>query len=750
MAAGSLVFTADETAVDEGLGYPKAYAKLCKDRSFSPYSRAPPFTFTPYALPHQEVMRLKKFDDMFPIVDPNAKPTAKVKIFVRLLWKQLNHLGNAGFDPEIFRVDPYGNVLYYHADSASPLGWSIDHWFPCSRGGLTVASNLRILQWQVCKKKKNKLEFQIPWWDLQVGLSINQFLSIFASRNSDFRHRAFSWLFSEAEDQELNATQTVDSHVFPQHFMESKKKIGLSPAAVVHINRREPYDSALKSLDFNRWPRSSTSIIASKKLKENEDPDMLSSSNPYQEIVVARNSLKQREEAVKMQAEINKLDEEVSELKQKGEEENVSIQDLELILIKKRRRAEKCRKLAEAQASHRTMLEKMIRDAMHQSVVYKQQVRLNLAASNSLMARLEAQRAICDSAEKELYLKYKQRDELEQQIRPEYEQKRKRSRMVEQNWHDDDDTPGTIVLYSPNKESKVEQTHKQLRVLLEEEQQHKTSAAAIEEEQLEPLKIVQEEDGIKKVNLEFPICHESETEEDEDIRKQRGKGNVEKWLQVLLESTNDATTASIDDHNNDKAGIVEILNCKYPHKEINISTVLESEEATAEDKKGNSADELDINISTALESEEATAKDKKGNSTDELEDDDGEKKCKNTTLLLNPPPPPCKRLQRQRKSNASANAECKEVRDSSNRKEREEGDEEDRKLSRSESARGFRRIPSSPSLILSGMKKRVDCLGKKPLVTGDDEDDGAGEEGLATRKNIIKSSFKTIVKAMKI
>ncbi|CAH9147065.1 unnamed protein product [Cuscuta epithymum] len=748
MAAGSLVFTADETAVDEGLGYPKVYAKLCKDRSFCPYSRAPPFTFTPYALPHQEVMRIKKIEDMFPILDPNAKPTAKVKIFVRLLWKQLNHLGNAGFDPEIFRVDPYGNVLYYHADSASPLGWSIDHWFPCSRGGLTVASNLRILQWQVCKKKKNKLEFQIPWWDLQVGLSINQFLSIFASRNSDFRHRAFSWLFSEAEDQELNATQTVDSHVFPQHFMESKKKIGLSPAAVVHINRREPYDSALKSLDINRWPRSSTSIMASKKLKENEDPDMLSSSNPYQEIVVARNSLKQREEAVKMQAEINKLDEEVSELKQKGEEENVCIQDLELILIKKRRRAEKCRKLAEAQASHRSMLEKMIRDAMHQSVVYKQQVRLNLAASNSLMARLEAQRAICDSAEKELYLKYKQRDELEQQIRPEYEQKRKRSRMVEQNWHDDDDTPGTIVLYSPNKESKVEQTHKQLRVLLEEEQQHKTSAAAIEEEQLEPLKIVQEEDGIKKVNLEFPICHESETEEDEDIRKQRGKGNVEKWLQVLLESTNDATTASIDDHNNDKAGIVEILNCKYPHKEINISTVLESEEATAEDKKGNSADELDINISTALESEEATAKDKKGNSTDELEDDDGEKKCKNTTLLLNPPP--CKRLQRQRKSNASANAECKEVRDSSNRKEREEGDEEDRKLSRSESARGFRRIPSSPSLILSGMKKRVDCLGKKPLVTGDDDDDGAGEEGLATRKNIIKSSFKTIVKAMKI
>jgi hypothetical protein len=39
---------------------------------------------------------------------------------------------NAGFDPAVIRVDGYGNVLYYHADSGSPLAWDIDHWFPCS------------------------------------------------------------------------------------------------------------------------------------------------------------------------------------------------------------------------------------------------------------------------------------------------------------------------------------------------------------------------------------------------------------------------------------------------------------------------------------------------------------------------------------------------------------------------------------------------------------------------------------------
>lgn len=98
--------------------------------------------------------------------------------------------------------------------------------------------------------------------------------------------------------------------------------------------------------------------------KENENPDF--ATNPYQAIVVARDSLRQREEAQKMQTEIQKLDDEVDELKRKNDEEKLSIQDLELQLIKRRRRAEKCRRLAEAQSSYRTMLEKMIRDAMHQ------------------------------------------------------------------------------------------------------------------------------------------------------------------------------------------------------------------------------------------------------------------------------------------------------------------------------------------------------------------------------------------------
>lgn len=54
-------------------------------------------------------------------------------------------------------------------------------------GGKTVVGNLRIMQWQAYQKKKHRLEFLVPWWDLQHGVSINQFLSTFVSKNAEFR-----------------------------------------------------------------------------------------------------------------------------------------------------------------------------------------------------------------------------------------------------------------------------------------------------------------------------------------------------------------------------------------------------------------------------------------------------------------------------------------------------------------------------------------------------------------------------------
>ncbi|OMO54247.1 hypothetical protein CCACVL1_27952 [Corchorus capsularis] len=768
-------FAVEEMVVDEGLGYPRAYAKICRDRSLGPYNHGPPFTFTPYALQQNESLRAKELEQMFPVIDPKARPTAKPKIFINLLWKQLSHLGNAGFDPEEIRVDPYGNVLYYHADSASPLSWDIDHWFPCSRGGLTVASNLRILQWQVCKKKHNKLEFQVPWWDFQLGISVNQFLSIFASRNSDFRHRAFSYLFAEGENEEINSSQTVESHSFPQHFMQSKEQIGLAPAAVV-VSRKELYDSSstLKALDYNRQMiRPQSPIIAARKmkpLKENENPDFV--TNPYQAIVMARDSLKQREETHKMQTEIQKLDEEVNEMRRKNDEEKISIQDLEVELIKRRRRAEKCRRLAEAQSSYRTMLEKMIRDAMHQSVVYKEQVRLNQAAANALMARLEAQKAICDAAEKELHKKFKQRDELEKQIRPEWEHARKRSRMDDTLFEGED---SKSVLYLPGIRPRTP-SHKELRVFLEEEQkasvgglssnedqkheeieeelaitasnairerrqEHDKAIAALEDEKSIEQKFQSLEIEEERQESEFPVVEEAEREEDEESRKQRGKGNVERWLQMLLENTQE----ELDPQNADSEvtgtdEIIKKLDLKYPKKEK--ETVTQIREKVVEQKKEEIV-EIEGSKTPRRRSyawEAASASEGVGSRKERLEreqtlrEKDVLKKKEENVEIENS-------KATRRSSYAWEGPGVSEGVGS--RKEKTEKNRKERNLMRSESARAFRRIPSSPSLIL-GMKKGVECMRKKPIVTSDDEEDHA------VGNSFLRSSIKTIKKAVKI
>jgi hypothetical protein len=49
---------------------------------------------------------------------------------------------------------------------------------------------------------------------------------------------------------------------------------------------------------------------------------------------------------------------------------------------------------------------------MHRSLAYKEQARLNQAACNALMARLECQKAICDAAEKDLIQRHAHREAL--------------------------------------------------------------------------------------------------------------------------------------------------------------------------------------------------------------------------------------------------------------------------------------------------------------------------------------------------
>ncbi|XP_021848206.2 uncharacterized protein [Spinacia oleracea] len=765
-------FNKEDMAVDQSLGYPRAYAKLCKDTSISPFCHGPPFTFTPYTLHSQEASRAEELDELFPIINSQAKPTANYRIFISIIWKQLNHLGNAGFDPAMFRVDPYGNVLYLHADAASPLAWDIDHWFPCSRGGLTVPSNLRILQWQVRKRKNNQLEFLVPWWDLQLGISINQFVSFFAASNSDFRHRAFRLLFAAGEGEELNDLQNADSHNFPQPFMESKQQLGLAPAAVVRARKElnEASSSTLRSLDINRQNRPTTPMIASSRKfknggsKENEMPDMV--TNPYQALVMARDSLKRREETNKMKAEIQRLDDEVNELKLKNEEEKMTIQELELALLKRRRRAEKCRRVAEAQSSYRTMLEKMIRNAMHQSVVYKEQVTLNQAATNTLMARLEAQMAICNSAEKQLAKKYKQRDELEKQIMPEWEQARKRSRtdlgdaaFAEEKEEEEDRT----VIYLPKIEAAIKPTtttpplHKELRKFLEEE--HTLSEEAlllIEDKKGEELpKLTLGPEIGSEFDVNFPFAREEEGEQDEELRKERGKGNVEKWLHLLLERTEGANADNFNSCISEKAEepensskntdeIIKKLNEKYPQKEIKVLKFPVSDETRKQRSMSTPRRPISHDPIHEKQSEETEAKKNRAISTPRrlsISSYQTEITGKGSELAK-------KSLGERRSISCETEITGKgnEVRKSSFGGGKEKG------IARTESARFFRQIPTSPSKILN-MKRGVDCIRKKPLVIDDDVDEDGhcyGDENHSVGNNFLKSSMKSIKKAVKI
>jgi hypothetical protein len=55
--AADYAFREGDVEIDEGLGFPRAYAKLCRDRGVvGAYSHGPPFAFIPYAMQQHEVI----------------------------------------------------------------------------------------------------------------------------------------------------------------------------------------------------------------------------------------------------------------------------------------------------------------------------------------------------------------------------------------------------------------------------------------------------------------------------------------------------------------------------------------------------------------------------------------------------------------------------------------------------------------------------------------------------------------------
>ncbi|CAK9219597.1 unnamed protein product [Sphagnum troendelagicum] len=479
-----LVLSEEERVVDQELGYPRCYGKLCR-RAFSgadvgfftPFIAGPPQRFVPYSPPAEDLAKLKEWDTVFPAVAEVEKEAPNAHKHAEGLWEQLDHLGNAGFDPAKFRVDKYGNVLYWSADPSSPLSWEVDHWFPLSRGGRTLASNLQIVQWQARQRKKNRLEFLVPWWDLQHGVSINQFLSAFASKNAEFRRRSFALFFAGGEDENIVRQHVGDCGPWPPQFREKKIHCGLAGAAIVSIAKDNDQATVLLSSNCSVQTAASNSELASvpgttllrriwsveeedalkravqrfgtgswKEIKESE-PSLMNRSivqirekersmrgdrqfgkennstawcRDYDRQTGITNAMQKelrlkviREEGKQEKSEeILQLEETVQTLKEQNEKERLALVELEGVLSKQKQRIEKQRRWAETQSSYRLCLERMIRDTMHQSISYKEQARLNQAACNALMARLDCQKMTCETAEKDLLQRYSQRQAL--------------------------------------------------------------------------------------------------------------------------------------------------------------------------------------------------------------------------------------------------------------------------------------------------------------------------------------------------
>ncbi len=64
-----------------------------------------------------------------------------------------------GKDPDRYRQDPYGNVLYKPSyGKSSEMGWDVDHITPKSRGGSDATRNLQALNSSVNRSKGDSLQ----------------------------------------------------------------------------------------------------------------------------------------------------------------------------------------------------------------------------------------------------------------------------------------------------------------------------------------------------------------------------------------------------------------------------------------------------------------------------------------------------------------------------------------------------------------------------------------------------------------
>ena len=64
-----------------------------------------------------------------------------------------------GKDPDMYRKDPYGNLMYKSSyGKSSDMGWDVDHITPKARGGSDATRNLQALNSSVNRSKGDTLQ----------------------------------------------------------------------------------------------------------------------------------------------------------------------------------------------------------------------------------------------------------------------------------------------------------------------------------------------------------------------------------------------------------------------------------------------------------------------------------------------------------------------------------------------------------------------------------------------------------------
>jgi hypothetical protein len=431
------------------------------------------------------------------------------------------------------------------------------------------------------------------------------------------------------------------------------------------------------------------------------------------------------------------------------------------------------------------------------SVVYKEQLRLNQAATSTLMARLEAQRAMCDSSETELRKKYQHRDDLERQIKPERKRYRVDDGLLEERHSES-------VKYLSARRLRSSPLKQELRVFLQEDQRNSDAYISLGEEEIgegtstrtpafgnarnEPLKVINFPRRSLSVEQNTVDTERGRTLVREKLEELAIKGRQHSRRRERRETMRSRGTGTPIRSRDDKAKVTmqkcyESETEKYlasetvsvprtsslpspPYRAMGTygtsrygtdqSMLLQKSEAPhhrgfsrPEDDenmnhvgKGNVDKWLHMLMDNQQEdhavyhsSDEHDNDEENASDEQQMQSRIDEESCRNGITEC---------------SDEIVEVEDEIVSDQGAERGRNSfgiKDTEEKKIwfPRSDSTRGFRSLPSSPSKIL-GMRRGVECMGRKPKVAGDDDCRYGYEDSVSTSSSKFLSRCKQAIK----